>query len=184
MIRDVEVVVNGDQPGTLVDSDNDGVVDAEDAFPNDPLETADTDNDGVGDNADAFPNDSSETLDTDSDGIGNNTDPDDDGDGVNDDEELFPLNPYETVDTDGDGVGDTADVNNSSIDFYLLDAYGNLNEIFTIGICKFQYTVGGSYQERQCERGFTTGQVDHIDWSRQYDPEVGTFIQIDFSGMI
>ena len=74
MIRDVEVVVNGDQPGTLVDSDNDGVVDAEDAFPNDPLETADTDNDGVGDNADAFPNDASETTDSDGEGVGDNAD--------------------------------------------------------------------------------------------------------------
>ncbi|MCH1553204.1 MAG: hypothetical protein L7S45_01270, partial [Luminiphilus sp.] len=74
MIRDVEVVVNGDQPVTLVDSDNDGVADADDAFPNDPLETADTDNDGVGDNADAFPSDASETTDTDNDGVGDNAD--------------------------------------------------------------------------------------------------------------
>ena len=43
----------------LPDSDADGVPDAEDTFPSDPLETADTDSDGVGDNADAFPNDAS-----------------------------------------------------------------------------------------------------------------------------
>ncbi len=35
------------------DSDSDGVPDDDDAFPNDPNETADSDNDGVGDNADA-----------------------------------------------------------------------------------------------------------------------------------
>ena len=40
-----------------IDSDGDGVNDDEDAFPNDPTETADSDGDGVGDNADAFPND-------------------------------------------------------------------------------------------------------------------------------
>ena len=36
-----------------IDSDNDGVPDVDDAFPNDPTEVADSDNDGVGDNADA-----------------------------------------------------------------------------------------------------------------------------------
>lgn len=39
------------------DSDNDGVIDTEDAFPNDPQESVDTDQDGVGDNADYAPND-------------------------------------------------------------------------------------------------------------------------------
>ena len=41
----------------IIDSDSDGVEDSEDAFPNDPSESADTDGDGVGDNADAYPND-------------------------------------------------------------------------------------------------------------------------------
>lgn len=35
------------------DTDGDGVIDDDDAFPNDPAESADSDNDGVGDNADA-----------------------------------------------------------------------------------------------------------------------------------
>ena len=96
MMREIEVMVEGDQPVTLVDSDNDGVVDAEDAFPNDPTETADTDDDGVGDNADAFPNDASETADTDDDGVGDNAD-------------AFPTDASETGDFDGDGIGDNAD---------------------------------------------------------------------------
>ena len=58
-----------------VDSDGDGVIDANDAFPLDPSETADSDGDGVGDNADAFPNDPSETADSDGDGVGDNADP-------------------------------------------------------------------------------------------------------------
>jgi hypothetical protein len=37
---------------SLDDTDNDGVVNGSDAFPNDPTETTDTDGDGVGDNAD------------------------------------------------------------------------------------------------------------------------------------
>ena len=45
------------QPTQPVDTDGDGVADAQDAFPNDPAETMDSDGDGVGDNADAFPND-------------------------------------------------------------------------------------------------------------------------------
>ena len=49
-----------------MDSDNDGVGDNADAFPNDPTETVDSDNDGVGDNGnDAFPNDPAETVDSD-----------------------------------------------------------------------------------------------------------------------
>ncbi|MDG1693400.1 MAG: hypothetical protein P8I13_00850, partial [Porticoccaceae bacterium] len=44
-------------PVDPVDTDGDGVVDADDAYPNNPSESADTDNDGVGDNADFAPND-------------------------------------------------------------------------------------------------------------------------------
>jgi len=92
-----------------VDGDNDGVADAEDAFPNNPSETADSDDDGVGDNADEFPNDATETVDSDGDGTGDNADTDDDGDGVADAEDAFPNNPSETADSDNDGVGDNAD---------------------------------------------------------------------------
>ena len=44
----------------------------------------DSDNDGVVDSEDAFPFDDTETVDTDGDNIGNNTDGDDDGDGLPD----------------------------------------------------------------------------------------------------
>ena len=61
-------VHDGDDPPPVdpatVDSDGDGVTDANDAFPNDATETADADGDGVGDNADAFPNDATETADS------------------------------------------------------------------------------------------------------------------------
>ncbi len=58
----------------VVDTDGDGVADAQDAFPRDASETMDTDGDGVGDNADAFPNLASETMDMDMDGVGDNAD--------------------------------------------------------------------------------------------------------------
>jgi alpha-tubulin suppressor-like RCC1 family protein len=79
-----------------VDTDRDGVVDDDDAFPSDPAESRDSDSDGVGDNSDAFPSDSNETLDSDSDGVGDNSD-------------AFPNNSGETTDSDGDGVGDNTD---------------------------------------------------------------------------
>ena len=52
------------QEPVVIDSDGDGVVDSDDAFPEDPNETLDTDGDGVGDNADAFPEDASKHEDT------------------------------------------------------------------------------------------------------------------------
>ncbi len=51
----------------------------------------DSDNDGVLDNLDAFPNDPNEWLDTDGDQIGNNADADDDNDGVADERDGAPL---------------------------------------------------------------------------------------------
>jgi len=75
------------QPTGSVDSDGDGVADAQDAFPSDPAEWVDTDGDGQGNNADA----------------------DDDGDGVSDGQDAFPLNASEWTDTDGDGQGNNAD---------------------------------------------------------------------------
>ena len=58
----------------IVDSDEDGVEDDEDAFPNDPSETHDDDGDGVGNNTDAFPKDPDEQFDKDGDGVGDNAD--------------------------------------------------------------------------------------------------------------
>jgi len=102
-----------------VDSDNDGTMDLDDAFPQDPSETTDTDGDGTGDNADVFPNDASETTDSDSDGTGDNADAfpqdpletlDSDGDGVGNNADAFPLDATETIDSDSDGTGDNGDV--------------------------------------------------------------------------
>ena len=115
----------------LIDSDNDGVIDSEDAFPNDPNETLDTDNDGTGNNADAdidndgvpnesdaFPLDNSEWLDSDGDGTGDNSDADRDNDGVNDEDDAFPDDITEWLDTDGDQVGNNADTDDDN-DTYL-----------------------------------------------------------------
>jgi hypothetical protein len=55
--------------------DNDGIPDSTDT---------DRDGDGVLNENDAFPDDASETVDTDSDGTGNNADTDDDNDNYSD----------------------------------------------------------------------------------------------------
>ncbi|MFP6833498.1 MAG: hypothetical protein VB914_01270, partial [Porticoccaceae bacterium] len=100
---DVTAYLDSKMPGQApVDSDNDGVSDAEDAFPNDPSETTDSDNDGVGDNSDAFPNDASETADADNDGVGDNAD-------------AFPNDPNETEDLNNNGIGDNADANTITV---------------------------------------------------------------------
>ncbi len=76
---------------------------------------SDSDNDGVPDNQDAFPDDPSETIDTDNDGVGNNADTDDDNDRMPDAWEIqYNFNPLvddAALDYDGDGL--------SNLDEYL-----------------------------------------------------------------
>ena len=113
---------------SLNDTDNDGVINGEDAFPRDPTETVDSDEDGVGDNADAFDNNAAASIDADEDGLPDAWNEacdldcqnfseltldqhlnDTDNDGVINEEDAFPADPTETVDTDEDGVGNNAD---------------------------------------------------------------------------
>lgn len=90
---------------TQRDTDNDGVNDAQDAFPFDSSQWQDSDGDGYGDNAsgnnsDAFPNDATQWSDQDGDGWGDNQS------GTNPD--AFPTDPNQHVDSDGDGYGDNS----------------------------------------------------------------------------
>jgi hypothetical protein len=75
----------------------------------------DSDGDGVMDDQDAFPDDPGEWEDTDGDRIGNNADTDDDNDGLTDTDETLkygtdPLNP----DSDGDGYDDGREISNGT----------------------------------------------------------------------
>ncbi len=79
------------------DSDGDGRLDRDDAFPQNPAEWADADGDGIGDNGDRFPDDPAETSDTDGDGVGDN------GDNCPD-----AANP-DQADRDANGRGDACD---------------------------------------------------------------------------
>ena len=129
-------LISNPDPSTI-DSDDDGVMDDTDAFPNDPHEHNDSDNDGVGDNEDDFPLDPAASLDSDGDGYPDrwNTgktqsdstsnpplvldevpyDPtewkDSDKDGIGDNADVFPNDPTESRDDDHDGTGNNADQN-------------------------------------------------------------------------
>ena len=88
-----------------LDSDLDGVNDLNDAFPDDPTQSADEDDDGYGDNPngnqpDAFPDDPTQWADTDGDGYGDNV--------AGENPDLFPNNADQWADADGDGYGDNS----------------------------------------------------------------------------
>ncbi|GAM74795.1 microbial collagenase [Vibrio ishigakensis] len=71
--------------------------------------TIDSDQDGVPDELDPFPQDSSEWMDNDEDGIGDHSDTDDDDDGFTDDVDVFPLDAKKAGDHDGDGTDSVND---------------------------------------------------------------------------
>ncbi len=104
---------NGDGICDL-DSDNDGVIDANDTDPNDPFVCQDLDADGCDDcsvGVDGFgPMPDFDVLndgtDTDGDGICDTGDVDADNDGVLDINDTDPLNPFICQDLDGDGCDD------------------------------------------------------------------------------
>ena len=121
---------DGDSQADCVDEDddNDGVPDANDAFPLDASESVDTDSDGIGNNADTD-DDGDQQLDADEGACGSNTldadsrspdadgdqspdcvDADDDNDGVGDANDNCPLTANaDQGDNDNDGLGNLCD---------------------------------------------------------------------------
>lgn len=79
----------------------------------------DSDQDGVGDAEDDFPYDPTESIDTDGDGIGNNADEDDDNDGQLDRHEITCgsdslSNTSLSADLDGDNIPDCHDLDDDN----------------------------------------------------------------------
>ena len=98
------------------DSDNDGVVDPFDDFPNDFYQQTDKDGDGYGDNpgyqfSDDCPDDYGKSNATGLLGC-----PDADEDGYADTEDTFPDDPLQWEDTDEDGWGDNYGWENTTIE--------------------------------------------------------------------
>ena len=120
----------------FLDSDGDGVSDADDACNNTAPGAAideqgcadsqvDSDGDGVADVSDTFPSDPDEWADTDSDGVGDNRDAfpsdpnewaDADSDGMGDNGDALPSDPAASVDSDGDGFPDEWNAGKSQVD--------------------------------------------------------------------
>ncbi|GLS92021.1 hypothetical protein GCM10007916_30910 [Psychromonas marina] len=99
---------------TNIDSDDDGIIDEKDVFPEDATEWLDTDKDSIGNNSDAFPNDPTETMDSDKDGTGDNSD-------------IFPDDATEWLDTDNDNVGDNSDAYIDDPEKSVLDVSTTIN---------------------------------------------------------
>ena len=91
---------------TNPDKDGDGVLNSDDAFPEDASADSDFDGDGLPDVAFFLDGDGNRL--TGSINIAS-SDLDDDNDGVADTSDAFPLDASEFSDTDGDGIGDNAD---------------------------------------------------------------------------
>ncbi|TKF25162.1 hypothetical protein FCV50_22675 [Vibrio kanaloae] len=119
-----------DAPVGVTDSDNDGVPDDLDKFPNDSAEYADfdgdgtgdvadtdDDNDGINDDTDLYPYQDDRAGDFDNDGVDLLDDQfpnDSDNDGYQNDVDAFPQDPSEHADSDGDGTGDIADLDDDN----------------------------------------------------------------------
>ncbi|MFB3785397.1 MAG: DUF5060 domain-containing protein [bacterium] len=100
--------------GRDTDNDEDGIANAEDAFPLETEEWADQDADWIGDNQDADDNGDGTGDDINRNGTPDFQELDFDGDGVDQANAIpwdaFPWNPAEWRDTDSDGTGDNADL--------------------------------------------------------------------------
>lgn len=109
------VATPGDGGEDGLDSDGDGLTDAEEAAIGSDPYAPDSDGDGIGDAAEA-------SGDTDGDGLPDALDPDDDGDGVStlaegaDDTDGDGIPDYLDVDSDNDGVTDGAEDPDARLD--------------------------------------------------------------------
>ena len=115
----IDTAVEEPSEEPLPDRDGDGVLDALDACPDDPLQWSDVDGDGHCDESDdACPDLSSDWIDSDGDGYCDSEDAcpenenswlDSDGDGHCNEEDACPDDPNSWLDSDGDGYCDEED---------------------------------------------------------------------------
>lgn len=123
---------NSNNPILIMDSDNDGIPDDSDAFPDDPAASVDSDGDGYPDewNDGKNQDDSTSSPPLELDDLDHDPDEwkDSDGDGVGDNTDVFPNDSEEWSDLDNDGVGDNSDIN----------PYVNLS--ISVSITKFKVT--------------------------------------------
>ena len=118
----------------------------------------DDDNDGVSNANDAFPQDPDESVDTDGDGIGNNADTDDDNDGVSDTNDACPLDSDATCGqvSEPDLVVQSPSVSDSTL---------NEGESFTFSVTVRNQGAGQSAATtlryyRSTDATITTGDIE------------------------
>jgi len=178
-------------PSVTTDSDNDGIIDEDDDFPDDPSASIDTDKDGYPDewnkgmsksdstsipklSLDAFPNDSNEYVDSDGDGVGDNAD-------------SFPFDSTQWSDIDGDKHGDNPNGNEPDEFKYDPsewkdsdhDGIGDNADIYDYGNAGIKVKIN----EFHCDEWFDEvpyGSPDSyfIITISEYDNDIGEFIEL------
>jgi len=131
---------NSNDSTVFIDSDNDGIHDGEDAFPDDPAASVDSDGDGYPDewNPGKNQDDSTSSPPLELDDLDHDPDEwkDSDGDGVGDNTDVFPNDSNEWSDLDNDGIGDNSDKNPS------------VNLSISVSIEKFEVTKNFDFFRR------------------------------------
>jgi len=176
------------------DSDNDGVSDDGDAFPNDPEAWRDTDGDKINDDDDRYPYDPSQWLDSDNDTYGDNISGvrgdscptkwgnssmdrygcvDTDGDGWSDDNDGFPEDKSRYKDTDKDGVEDEYDdfpydptqITDSDGDGYGDNPMGIGADKFPDDVTQWSDIDGDGYGDNQTGNNADAFPTDTTQWA-------------------
>jgi len=155
------------------DTDHDGMGDCWDTPDDDWL---DSDNDGVPDKKDAFPENPDEQYDSDADGIGDNEDQDDDDDGIIDMlEEYYDTNPI--VAEDGSGTCNLADYQSCKLPYEYLKLTGQLDSEEP----KTTHTISGRlHDHRKLAVADVTIKVEGADGaSREVVTNIAGFYSIE-----
>ena len=171
---------------TRPDSDGDGVIDASDAFPNNPDETLDSDGDGLGDNEESV--------------LGTNPQlADSDGDGLSDATEVAMLFDPLAADSDGDGTNDASDHDFDIGTYDLVESSHTVDDLFVTSAAMMldeygddqRFSSNSALQSRMNNQTvelraptqiLTDGIYNYTNsggWSASIDPVV----RIDFASM-
>ncbi|MDP6870198.1 MAG: hypothetical protein QGI21_05445 [Candidatus Poseidoniaceae archaeon] len=147
------------------DIDNDGVLNENDAFPEEGTQWDDTDGDGYGDNSlPAYQGDACPTT------FGSSWQdrfgcPDGDGDGYSDDGDAFPIDSTQWADADSDGHGDNYYYDVQPLTELHLNQSG---DAFPMNPSQWNDTDGDNYGDNYANSDWTS--IRPAEWPGSYDP--------------